>query len=230
MCSKDCDENASRELLEILHERILEWGKNNARSYPWRQTRDPYRIFIAEVLLHRTNADQVRHVYERFVRRYPDFPAIVDAGRHEIRLALHSLGLTWRADLLFEAAIEIVHAHNGTIPLNKEKLVKLPGVGSYIASALLCFACDAPEPLLDTNTVRVVGRVLGLPVTDSSRRSKKFQDIMRTLAGMREPRAFFFSLIDFAAEICKARSPVCDRCPVASVCRYHTQATTNPLE
>ena len=125
-------------------------------------------------MLHRTNADQVKAVYEKFIKNVPDFASIVRAGSENIRTEMQSLGLFWRSDLLYRLAEVVEEKYNGTLPLEKKKLMELPGVGHYIASALLCFGYNRPEPLLDTNTVRVIGRIFGIKITDSSRRSKKF--------------------------------------------------------
>ena len=123
---------------------------------------------------------------------------------------------------MHEMARYIVEECDSQIPASKEELLKLPGVGPYIASALMCFVYGKPEPVLDTNTVRVIGRLHGIRISDSSRRSKKFESIMRSYLRHGRPRDFSLSLIDLAALICTAsESPHCDRCPVREwCCRY----------
>jgi len=207
-----------RKKQEEFWEKILEWGENNLREFPWRKTEKKYRILIAEIMLHRTQATQVEDIYASFIGRYPDFNAIFEAGKEKIRNDLRSLGLLWRADLLYSMAEEIVKNYGGEVPLEKDELLKLPGVGNYIASALLCFASNRPEPLLDTNTVRVIGRVYGMEITDSSRRSKEFEQILWDMAELGDARKFYLSLIDFAATICKAANPRCDDCPLKKIC------------
>ena len=213
------DEMAYRNVVRRIWTEILEWGKDNMRNYPWRNTRDAYRIMIAEIMLHRTKADQVKEVYEAFIEKFPDFISIVKTGPENIKSELHSLGLPWRSDLLHRMAEEVVKKYDGVLPQNRMKLMELPGVGHYIASAVLCFGYNLPEPMLDTNTVRVIGRVFGIKITDSSRRSKKFEKIVHDLVACGEPRRFSLSLIDFAAIICTSgNNPRCDICSLKGIC------------
>jgi len=216
------DENTYRNVVMRIWTEILEWGKENMRNYPWRNTHDGYRILIAEIMLHRTKADQVKNIYEVFIEKFPDLMSIVDAGSERIKSDLYSLGLSWRANLLYRMAEEVVEKYNGVLPLNRMKLMELPGVGHYTASAILCFGYNLPEPVLDTNTVRVIGRIFGIKITDSSRRSKKFEKIMYDLVACGEPRKFSFALIDFAAMVCSpGNNPRCDICPLKGICCFY---------
>lgn len=199
---------------------ILIWGRKYMRDFPWRNTQDPYKILIAEIMLHRTRANQVRQIYETFVQDYPDFRSIVKSGIDNMKSQLHPLGLIWRAEYLYRMAEEIVVRYNGRIPSSKEELMRLPGVGEYIASATLCFGYNLPEPILDTNTVRVIGRIWGIKIDDSSRRNRKFVKIMNDLISHGEPRMFSFSLIDLAFFICKKKNMKCDGCPLKRVCTF----------
>jgi A/G-specific adenine glycosylase len=132
---------------------------------------------------------------------------------------ISSLGLSWRGRLMHEMARYIVEECDSRIPSSKEGLLKLPGVGPYIASALMCFVYKKPEPVLDTNTVRVIGRLHGIRISDSSRRSKKFESIMRSYLKYGCPRDFSLSLIDLAALVCtSSESPHCEMCPVGEWC------------
>lgn len=207
--------------VEKVHKVILNWGTNNLREFPWRKTSDPYKILLAEIMLHRTRASQVERVYKSFLNKYPDLDSICDAGIDKIISDLSGLGLQWRAELLYNMACVITKNH-GNVPSNKKELMKLPGIGHYISSAVICFAFEKPEPLLDTNTVRVIGRVFGLKITDSSRRSKKFEKIMFNMVNFGECRLFSLSLIDFADAICKL-DPLCLICPVNSLCNYYDE-------
>lgn len=219
------DESIYRNTVEKIQSGMLEWGIKNLRDFPWRNTRDPYKILIAEIMLHRTNADQVKTVYEKFIENFPDFESIVRAGSENIRTEMQSLGLFWRSDLLYRLAEDVVEIYNGTLPLEKKKLMKLPGVGHYIASAILCFRYNRSEPLLDTNTVRVIGRIFGIKITDSSRRSKKFYKIMQDIVSCEEPRKLSLSMIDFAALVCTAKNPKHALCPIRNICCFYKKAT-----
>lgn len=199
---------------------ILQWGKDNLRDFPWRKTSDPYKILLAEVLLHRTRASQVEMVYNSFVLKYPDFKSICNAGIEKIIFDLSGLGLQWRAKLLYNMACIITKDRNDIIPSNKTELMEFPGIGHYIASAVVCFAFKKREPLLDTNTVRVIGRVFRLKISDSSRRSKKFEIIMLELVNFGKCKLFSLSLIDFAEAVCK-NNPLCHICPINYLCYYY---------
>jgi len=210
------------EINRKIWEEILRWGDKNMRDYPWRHSPDGYKILIAEIILHRTKADQVNMIYENFINTYPDLRSIAEAGEDKIKSDLHSLGLAWRSELLYSMSLEILEKYDGTIPRDKADLMDLPGVGHYIASAVLCFGYNLPEPVIDTNTVRVIGRIFGLKITDSSRRSKKFKKFMSDIISHGRPREFSLSLIDFASLICTAGAyPKCNICPLKDICSYH---------
>ncbi|GIV20582.1 MAG: DNA-binding protein [Armatimonadota bacterium] len=197
---------------------LLRWWKDNQRVFPWRQTRDPYRILVAEILLHRTRAEQVVSLYHRFLRRFPDVVRLAVADYQEVEDELRSAGLIWRVRLLYEMAKQIVEKHGGTLPEDSAQLQSLPGISHYIASAVRCFAWGYPEALLDTNTVRIVGRLFGLRITDGSRRSRLFRSVLNRLLDKECPRDFNFALIDLGATVCRSRNPACLSCPVRMYC------------
>lgn len=202
---------------------LIAWGRENFRPFPWRLTENPYRVLMAEVMLHRTQAPQVVPVYERFIERYPDVPSLAQATREELHEALYSLGLRWRIDLIHEMAIELIEHFSGQVPRQKADLLSLPGISEYIAGAVRCFAWNRPEPLIDTNTVRVVGRLFGLEIKDSSRRNRRFRKLITALVDLDEPRIYNYALLDLADQVCmKKRPPECGRCPVAEWCIYGT--------
>ena len=202
-----------------IHSAILAWGSKNIRKFPWRTTDDPYRVIVAEIMLHRTKAEQVERIYEDFLKKYRSIHDIYKTPLDELMRDISSLGLSWRGRLMHEMARYIVEECDSQIPSSKEGLLKLPGVGPYIASALMCFIYEKPEPVLDTNTVRVIGRVHGIRISDSSRRSKKFEIIMRSYLKYGCPRDFSLSLIDLAAIVCTSSEPPhCEMCPVREWC------------
>ena len=209
---------------------IIAWGREHFRPFPWRLTEDPYRILMAEVMLHRTQAPQVVPVYERFIARYPDVSALARATRDELHNALYSLGLRWRIDLIQAMAAELMRHFDGQIPREKAELLSLPGVSEYIAGAVRCFAWNLPEPLIDTNTVRVVGRLFGLEIKDSSRRNRRFRELITALVDPDEPRAYNYALLDLADQVCvKKQPPECARCPVQKCCAYGTSAPADSI-
>lgn len=206
---------------------LIAWGQDNFRVFPWRETCDPYAILIAEVMLHRTKAPQVLAVYRTFLRRYPDTGELAKASREDLHAALASLGLRQRVDMLHVMVQEIMDRFDGRVPESKDDLLSLPGVSDYIAGAVRCFSRNKPEPLVDTNTVRVIGRLFGLQTTDSSRRNRLFKDLHAALVDPDEPRAYNYALLDLASQVCtKVRPPDCHRCPVRQHCHYGTSPHT----
>jgi len=218
--------NSSSTTHQQIRAALLEWGRDNLRSYPWRETRDPYRILLAEVLLHRTRAIQVVPIYHRVLERYPTVYALAAARLEDLADLLRSLGLHWRVPLLHRMAREVVNRFGGTVPGNVDMLRTLPGVGLYIAAATACFAFDQPVPILDTNTVRVLSRLFRLDVQESSRKSRKFHTVMAQLLDRDQPRLFNLGLLDLAALICVPAMPACHRCPLQSSCLYGSQYAT----
>jgi A/G-specific adenine glycosylase len=203
--------------------RLLVWWETNQRDYPWRSTRDPYRIIIAEFLLHRTRADQVVPLYNRLISTYPDIPSLANASRVDLHEMLFSAGLRWRIDLLLETARDIESQFAGKVPVERKELESLPGVGPYIAAAVRTFAHGIPDTILDTNTVRIAARVFDFPLTDSSRRSRSVIALMDSLLDRIRPREFNLALLDLGALVCRPKQPLCAQCPVQPLCAYGRQ-------
>lgn len=203
--------------LKLLRELLKIWGKENYRDYPWRNTQNLYELMIAEFMLLRTRADQVMPVYKSFLDRFPDVEVLAAADRNEVMDALYSLGLSWRAEYMHGAAQLIIDEHGGEVPL--DALESLPGASQYISAAIHCFGAGRAEPLIDANTVRIAGRLFGIVLKDSSRRSRHMRDILTAMLDKDHPREYNFALLDLGALVCK-KTPVCEVCPLSSVCKY----------
>jgi len=199
---------------------LLSWWDSHGRSYPWRRTRDPYRILIAEILLHRTRADQVKRVYEDFIRRYPTVADLARAKRADVIATLKPLGLRWRSRLLLAMARVLHEQYQDEIPRSSDLLKSLPGVGDYIAAAVQCFAFGVPTPILDANTVRVTGRIFGVPISDSARRKEEFRNMYSSLHDVSRSRDFNLAMIDLAALLCRPSHPRCHLCPISTHCEF----------
>lgn len=212
-----------------FHKSLIRWGRKNFRPFPWRATNDPYRLLMAEVMLHRTQARQAERVYNRFVEDYPDLRTLSRASAEELRKALYSLGLPERIEHFIRMVDELLTRFRGKVPRPKTDLLSLTGVSEYIASAVRCFAWGEPEPLIDTNTVRVIGRVFMLEIKDSSRRNPLFRRLISALVDPQQPCAYNYALLDLADQICtKKKPPDCMRCPVRRWCGYGTLALSMP--
>ena len=210
---------------------MIAWGNKYFRAFPWRLTEDPYRILMAEIMLHRTRARQVEPVYERFIERYGNIFALQQITREELNSVLFSLGLRWRIDLIHQMVEELIARFDGQIPHKKTDLLSLPGISDYISSAVRCFAWNQAEPLIDTNTVRVVGRVFGLNIKDSSRRNQSFRELITALVDPFEPRRYNYALLDLADQVCtKKRPPDCGRCPIRKLCLFGMSSLAKSYE
>jgi A/G-specific adenine glycosylase len=208
--------------IEEYRKKLKKWGKGHYRDFPWRRTPDPYKIMLAEIMLHRTQAMQVVKIYERFIREYPDIKTLAKANKSELHKALFTLGLKWRIDLIKDMAEILVNKYESKIPKDKSELLSLPGISDYIACSVRCFAWNIAEPLLDTNTVRVIGRMHNLAIKDSSRRNSKFKELVAELVDPMEPRAYNFALLDLADQLCtKKEEPKCNECPIDNLCLYN---------
>lgn len=208
-------------------EALMGWGRCNFRAYPWRETSDPYRVLVSEVMLHRTQAQQVLPVYENFIRDYPNIAKLSQATKENLHDSLYSLGLRWRIDLIHEMVVVLNRRFDGKIPTEKRDLLSLPGVSEYIASAVRCFAWNLPEPILDTNTVRIAGRLFGLQIKNSSRRNRQYREVISAMIDLNEPRAYNYALLDLANKVCmKKQSPNCLQCPILEWCRFGRIATS----
>jgi A/G-specific adenine glycosylase len=209
----------------VFRKELIVWGQKHFRSFPWRMTKDPYYILMAEVMLHRTQAAQVVPVYEKFIERFPDIKILAQTNKEELHDLLCSLGLRWRIDLIYTMVAELADRFGGHIPQQKSDLLSLSGVSDYIASALYCFAWNQPEPLMDTNTVRVIGRLFDLEIKDSSRRNRRFRELITALMDPDEPSAYYYALLDLADQVCtKKRPPECIKCPIQKHCAYGINA------
>lgn len=197
-----------------FRESLLRWHRTHVRPYPWRDGVDPWHVLMAEMCLHRTRADQVVPVYTELCRLAPTPAAMVErsAEAHE---AMRSLGLRWRADSMLEVARTLVTRHGGTVPSSEIELRRLPGVGDYVAQAVLTFGFGRRAVLVDTNTERIVARLKGRLTVD---RWQMRLDLHQ-LAGREGPEARFnYGLLDLGALVCRARSPLCEECPVRRHC------------
>lgn len=199
---------------EQFARRLLDWHQENARDFPWRRTRDPWLVLLAELCLRRTRADQVAETFA-VLRRVAATPQATQAKSDRVRELLHRLGLKWRAENVLEVASILVRDFNGQVPQEEGELKSLPGVGDYVSSALRCFAFGQRAVLLDTNTRRIAARVAG---RQASSRWETRLDIYR-LSGNEGPTAHFnLALLDLGALICRPSRPRCHACPVAELC------------
>ncbi|MEM3646808.1 MAG: hypothetical protein QW334_01500 [Thermofilum sp.] len=210
----------NEEKIRAVREKLLQWFEINGRDFPWRRTRDPYRILIAEIMLQRTRAEQVVPVYEEFIRHFPNPESLARAGMEAVRAFFSKLGLLWRADLVVRLAGELVKRFGGSPPPEREKLLSLPAVGDYMADAVLSFAYGMDVAVVDSNVCRVLRRIFGLKPKGEARRDRRFRELAMKLVPHGKSREFNWAMIDFASEVCTPRKPKCRECLLKSICVY----------
>jgi len=207
-------------IFEEISKRIVNWWVKNKRDYPWRHERDPYKVLIAEIMLQRTKADQVVPVYLDFIKRYPTIHDLAKASAKDVETFFARLGLRWRAARVIEMAKYITEKAGGTIPDTREELLKIPMIGEYIADAILVFAYGKETAVVDSNVVRIIGRIFGIKARGEARRDPRFRKIAQKLLLKGKAREYNWAVIDFAARICTPRNPKCEVCPLKDLCRY----------
>lgn len=206
-----------------LRENLLAWGETNIKTYPWRQTQDPYKILVAEFMLHRTQVVQAEVIYKRFVSLFPTLEIFSQASPDDVWSVLHPLGLHWRIEGMRNALVYLWENYR-SVPTQIDKLISVPGIGPYIAGATVCFSQNQPLALIDTNTVRVTGRVFGLDLKGEARRKKQVIDSITVSCDPEQPRRYYYSMIDLAHTICKIKDPFCAECPLLDVpCQFGQQ-------
>lgn len=203
----------------FLRRAISKWGAGNLRRFPWRRTRSPFRVCVAEILLQQTFARKVVPVYTALTTRYPTPLHLSRARLTTLRRMISPLGLLYRAKTLREFARTIETHHKGRVPRDKALLLALPGVGAYTAAAVRVFAFGERDVVIDTNVVRVLSRYFGLGSKLPS--SVPTPAVVRA-AGLILPRTgtreFNYGLLDFGASVCSHYRPSCTSCILSRTC------------
>lgn len=202
---------------------LLKWHKKYHRDYPWRKDTSPYKIMIAEFMLQRTRADQVVPVYLKFLEKYPDVKSLAKSKITDVEILLKPLGLYWRAAHFKKAAQYILKEHGGKVPSTKSELLKIPGIGDYVAGAILAVSFNKSTAIVDSNIARVINRYYGLGFQGEIRRKKKIVELSSELFEHSGPDKILFALIDFSALVCTPLNPKHCKCPLRKTCKYFIQ-------
>ncbi|MHA1728744.1 MAG: hypothetical protein ACTSWY_08420, partial [Promethearchaeota archaeon] len=211
-------------------EKLIKWGKINFRNYPWRKKRNPYRVLVGEIFLQRTKAAQVVPVYEAFLKKYPDVAHLIGIkndqnGRSEILSVIESLGLAKRTNVLTELFTAIKKKYGGKVPDTYGDLLKLKGIGAYIASATLCFGFNRKKAILDSNVARIYERLFNIhPETKTAKSDKFLWNFCEQMLPEKEYIDFNYAILDFGGIICLPRigkaKGNCSKCVFADDCYY----------
>lgn len=212
----------------LFYLKLYSWYEQNHRILPWRETTDPYRIWISEIILQQTRVVQGMEYYHRITNRFPDVESLASAAEDEVLLYWQGLGYYSRARNMHKAAKTIAQlAH---FPATWDELRQLPGVGDYTAGAIASFAYNLPYPALDGNVYRVLARLFDSDVVfDTSAGKRHFHALADDLLDHTNPRLFNSAIMEFGALYCTPQSPDCEHCALSGFCLAHQHGTAELL-
>lgn len=199
--------------MDYFGDRLISWYERNKRELPWRNSNDPYKIWLSEIILQQTRVDQGLAYYLRFVEKYPNVYKLAQAPEKEVFKLWQGLGYYNRAANMIATARTIVEKHNGVFPARRNDLLKLKGIGSYTSAAIASMAFEEPVAVVDGNVYRVVSRVFGIhtPINTTAAKNE-FDAVATNLLAKHPPAVFNQALMEFGALYCKPRNPDCERC------------------
>ena len=206
--------------IRAFQRELLAWYKNEFRLMPWRRTKNPYRIWVSEIMLQQTQVKKVIPYFESFVQKFPTIETLAHSELADVLKAWEGLGYYARARNLHKAAREIVSNHNKKLPTDFDELKKLPGIGSYTAAAISSIVAGNPIPVLDGNVTRVLSRLVCL---DKNPKSGEGHQALQRLAGellyYDAPGTYNQALMELGAILCTPVKPKCPSCPVRKMCQ-----------
>lgn len=211
-------------------DKIAEWYAINKRPLPWRDTREPYFVWLSEVILQQTRVAQGLPYYQRFVDAFPSLQALAAAPEQKVLRLWQGLGYYTRARNLHKCAKHIVLEHSGRFPQTFAELLKLPGIGEYTAAAIASFCFGEEVAVLDGNVFRVLSRVFGIETPINTPDGKKqFSKFAGKLLSRKDPALHNQAIMEFGALLCTPRNPRCAQCPFHKTCFAHRQGVVNLL-
>jgi A/G-specific adenine glycosylase len=205
---------------------LLAWYRRTKRDLPWRESPDPYRVWVSEIMLQQTQVERVKEFFTRFLARFPTVHSLARAPEQEVLRLWEGLGYYRRARQLHAAAKQIVAEHGGEFPGTAAGLQSLPGIGRYTAGAIASIAFGAREPILEANSRRVFARLVGHAQPVGGSGDEPLWQVAETLVPARDPGLFNQAVMDLGAILCTPTRPLCDRCPLATACMAHQTGRT----
>lgn len=204
----------------MFSEKIIDWYKENKRKLPWRETRNPYQIWLLEIILQQTRIEQGIKYFYRFIEKYPTVFELAQANEDEILKLWQGLGYYTRARNLLSTAKIIAYEYEGNFPSTKKELLNLKGVGDYTASAIASFVFNEPEVVIDGNIMRFMARYMGVKeAINTSNGRKLLRSILEELIDKQNPGLFNQAVMEFGAIFCKPGLPNCESCIFNSKCK-----------
>lgn len=213
-----------------FQENLIEWYKENKRDLPWRNSQDPYKIWVSEIMLQQTRVDTVIPYFIRFTDKYPTIYDLANAESQDVLKLWEGLGYYSRVKNLHHAAKEVVASYDGHVPNDPQKLGALKGIGPYTKGAILSIAFNQPEPAVDGNVMRVISRVLQIDDNTSEQRVKReFEKYVSDMIAKKDPSSFNQGIMELGALICTPKNPQCHICPIQKYCRAYENDVVDQL-
>lgn len=210
--------------------RLLAWYQKHARELPWRQSSDPYRVWVSEIMLQQTQVDTVRPYFKRFIEAFPTVADLAAAKEQTVLRLWEGLGYYRRARSLHAAAKQVVDSHRGTMPRDVETLQTLPGIGRYTAGAIVSIAYDKPAPILEANTIRLFTRLTAFAGEPTKAAGQRFLwGAAEEVLPAKNVARFNQALMELGSLVCKPAEPLCVSCPVSQLCRANLEGRVDSL-
>ncbi len=219
--------NLSQSFINSFSKNLISWYNLNKRELPWRNTNDPYKIWLSEIILQQTKIVQGLPYYIRFVNKYPNIKKLALSSEKEVIKLWEGLGYYSRARNLHKTAKIVIKNYDGIFPSKYETLIKLPGIGDYTASAISSFSINEINPVLDGNVYRFLSRLFGIDIPINTNKSlREFKNIAKKLISRKNPSDFNQAIMEFGSLVCKPKNPKCNECIYQKKCfAYLNQKT-----
>lgn len=213
-----------------ISRQLLAWFREHGRDLPWRQSAEPYRVWVSEIMLQQTQVERVCDSFRRFLEAFPTVAALAEASEADVLAAWQGLGYYRRARQLRACAQRIVAEHAGRFPSTVAELSTLPGIGRYTASAIASIAFGKPEPIVEANSRRVLARLVGYDrLLGGTAADGPIWQIAAAVVPARQAGLFNQALMDLGAMICRPAAPSCSACPLSRHCVAHREGRTDEL-
>ena len=209
---------------------LVKWSQGNPRQLAWKGEKDPYRIWLSEIIMQQTRAEQGSPYYLAFTRRYPTLADLAQADDEEVFRLLQGLGYYNRCRNMLETARILMKEYGGKLPASYEELLSFKGIGPYTAAAIASLAFDLPHAVVDGNVIRVLSRFFGLRLNPGKTESKTYlSELAQKVMDLSDPAKYNQAIMDFGATVCKPAQPACTSCPLAEQCTALACGTVEEL-
>ena len=214
----------------VFSEQLLAWYNTSFRALPWRKTKDPYAIWLSEIILQQTRVEQGMKYYFAFLENFPSILDLANAPQDDVLRLWQGLGYYSRARNLHKTAIQVRDQYNGVFPSTYSEILALPGIGPYTAAAIASFAFNIPEAVVDGNVYRFLSRLFDIQTPiDSSKGQKEFKLLAQSLLNPNQPGDFNQAMMEFGAVVCKPTNPDCLNCVFRTQCYANKNQTIKLL-